>query len=62
VKSARSSLLPDAEPLILSNRGLFNEPCNVAIYLTRRLRGDSLKQLSEQVQMKKYILVSSIIE
>jgi len=34
----------------------------VAIYLNRRLRGDSLKQVAEQFQVKKYSSVSSVIE
>ena len=48
--------------IIISKRGLFNEPRNVAIYLIRRLRGESLKQIGEQFQMKKYSSVSSVIE
>jgi putative transposase len=48
--------------LLSSKRGVFNEPRNVAIYLTRRLRGDSLKQIGEHFQMKKYSSVSSVIE
>lgn len=48
--------------LMLSKRGVINEPRNVAIYLTRRLRGDSLKQIGEQFQMQKYSSVSSVIE
>ena len=32
----------DEEDLLRSKRGIFNEPRNVAIYLTRRLRGDGL--------------------
>ncbi len=48
--------------LLESRRGVFNEPRNVAIYLTRRLRGDSLRQIAEQYQMRKYSSVSSVIE
>ena len=44
------------------NLGVFNEPRNVAIYLNRRLRGDSLKKIAEQFQVKKYSSVSSVIE
>jgi len=62
VESAICRLLPDAQPLILSKRGVFNEPRNVAIYLIRQLRGESLKQIGEQFQMKKYSSVSSVIE
>jgi len=32
------------------------------IYLNRRLRGDSLKQIAEQFQVKKYSSVGSVIE
>jgi chromosomal replication initiation ATPase DnaA len=48
--------------LLLSRRGVFNEPRNVAIYLMRRVRGDSLRQIGEQFQMTKYSSVSSVIE
>jgi len=48
--------------LQLSRRGVFNEPRNVAIFLTRRLRNDSLKQIGEQFKMHKYSSVSSVIE
>ncbi|UCE51443.1 MAG: hypothetical protein JSV31_19565 [Desulfobacterales bacterium] len=34
----------------------------MAIYLIRRLRGDGLKQIGEQFQVKKYSSVSSVIE
>ena len=47
--------------LLISKRGLPNEPRNIAIYLTRRLRGDSLKTISEQFQVEKYSSVSSVI-
>jgi REP element-mobilizing transposase RayT len=49
------------DELLVSKRGVFNEPRNVAIYLTRRLRGDSLKQIGEQFQVRKYSSVSSVI-
>lgn len=51
----------DREKLLLSRRGIFNEPRNMAIYLTRRFRGDSLKQIGQHFQLKKYSSVSSII-
>jgi len=50
------------DELLVSKRGVFNEPRNVAIYLARRLRGESLKQIGEQFQIKKYSSVSSVIE
>jgi len=52
----------DEKELLVSKRGVFNEPRNMAIYLTRRLRGDSLKTLGQQFQIKKYSSVSSVIE
>ena len=48
--------------LMQSRRGFFHEPRNVAIYLTRRLRGDGLKQIGETYRMNKYSSVSSAIE
>jgi REP element-mobilizing transposase RayT len=50
------------DELQVSKRGVFNEPRNVAIYLTRRLRGDSLHQIGEQFGIRKYSSVSSVIE
>jgi REP element-mobilizing transposase RayT len=47
--------------LLISRRGLSNEPRHMAIYLTRRLRGDSLKSIGEQFQVDKYSSVSSVI-
>ena len=48
--------------LLRSKRGVNNEPRNVAIYLTRRLTGDRLKQIAADYGLKKYSSVSSIIE
>jgi REP element-mobilizing transposase RayT len=48
--------------LLKSRKGVFNEPRNVAIYLMRRLRGDSLVEICKIFQMKKYSSVSSVIE
>ena len=45
-----------------SQRGFFNEPRNVAIYLMRQLRRDRLKQICDHFQMEKYSSVSSVIE
>jgi len=52
----------DRGELYKSQRGFFNEPRNVAIYLMRRLRRDRLKEIREQFQMEKYSSVSSVIE
>ena len=50
------------DELYRSRRGQFNEPRNVAIFLTRKLRRDSLKEISHQFHMEKYSSISSIIE
>jgi putative transposase len=48
--------------LYLSRRGYFNEPRNVAVYLIRRLRNDTLKMVGAQFAIEKYSTVSSIVE
>jgi putative transposase len=48
--------------LMVSRRGFFNEPRNIAIYLTRRLRGDSLQEVARQFHISKYSSASSVIE
>jgi len=50
------------EDLVHSRRGYSNEPRNVAIYLTRKLRGDTLKTTGNGFKMDNYSSVSSIIE
>ena len=57
----QSYRISEAE-LLVSRRGVSNEPRNVAIYLMRRVRGDSLRQIAERFQMRKYSSVSSVIE
>lgn len=49
------------DDLVRSKRGYFNEPRNVAIYLTRRLRGDTLKVAGESFGITKNSTVSSSI-
>ncbi len=44
------------------HRGATNEPRNVAIYLTRFLRRDSLKVIGKDFKIPNYSSVSSIIE
>lgn len=46
--------------LLISRRGYFNEPRNVAIYLIRHLRGDKLKDAGEFFGISKNSTVSSI--
>ncbi len=48
--------------LYVTRRGYFNEPRNVAVYLIRHLRNDTLKKVGEQFGIKKYSTVSSIVE
>ena len=50
------------DDLYTSRRGYFNEPRNVAIYLLRRLRGETLKAVGEVVGINKNSTVSSIID
>ena len=50
------------DDLIRSRRGYFNEPRNVAIYLTRRLRGDTLKEVGEVFGINKNSTVSSSVD
>ena len=50
------------DDLLRSRRGYFNEPRNVAIYLTRRLRGDTLKVVGEVFGINKNSTVSSSID
>jgi hypothetical protein len=49
------------EDLLKSKRGIFNEPRNVAIYLTRRLRGEGLDEICREFHMKRYSSASSAI-
>jgi putative transposase len=50
------------QQLAHSRRGSSNEPRNVAIYLCRRLRGDTLRTIAQHFAMNKYSSVSSVIE
>ena len=50
------------DELYVTRRGFFNEPRNVAVYLIRRVRNDTLKQVGEQFGIEKYSTVSSIVE
>jgi hypothetical protein len=52
----------DKAELLRSRRGVNNEPRNVAIYLTRYLRGDSLEVIGQAFDMDKSSSVSSVIE
>lgn len=48
--------------LFKTRRGSYNEPRNVLIYLIRRFRQESLKEIGQQFKIEKYSSVSSIIE
>ncbi len=47
--------------LLSSKRGIANEPRNVAIYLARRLSGETLATIGKALGMPKYSSVSSVI-
>lgn len=49
------------ENLHSSKRGVFNEPRNVAVYLLRHMRGESLNGIGDLFGIKAYSTVSSII-
>lgn len=51
----------DTVCLMLSKRGVSNEPRNVAVYLTRLLRRDGLLTISSAFGMRGYSSVSSVI-
>ena len=48
--------------LYVTRRGYFNEPRNVAVYLIRRLRNDTLRHVGQEFGIEKYSTVSSIVE
>jgi putative transposase len=50
------------DDLLNSKRGVFNEPRNVAIFLSRRLRGDRLDEIGRDFNLKRYSSVSTVIE
>ncbi len=48
--------------LLVTRRGVFNKPRNVAIYLLRNIRGDNLNDIKNIFQINAYSTVSSIIQ
>jgi len=52
--------ISDSE-LLSAKRGVFYEPRNVAVYLTRRMTGYGLQRIADQYGFKKYSSVSSVI-
>ncbi|MCX5919223.1 MAG: transposase, partial [Deltaproteobacteria bacterium] len=49
------------DELLRSQRGRFNEPRNVAIYLTREIRHDTLNEVGRLFRMNRYSSASSAI-
>ena len=52
----------DEEGLIVSRRGIANEPRNVAIYLMRHFTEETLERIGLEFNIKKYSSVGSVIE
>lgn len=50
------------DDLLISRRGFFNTPRNLAIYLLRQIRGDDLNSIKKLFQIKTYSTVSSIVQ
>ena len=62
IKSAVSANYAiNRDKLLSSKRGMTNEPRNVAIYLARRLSGETLATIGKAFGMSKYSSVSSVI-
>ncbi|WDN89078.1 hypothetical protein BuS5_02046 [Desulfosarcina sp. BuS5] len=47
--------------LLITRRGVFNEPRNIAVYLLRQMRGENLNNIGELFNIKTYSTVSSIL-
>lgn len=47
--------------LMVTRRGIFNEPRNIAVYLLRQIRGESLINIGKLFNIKAYSTVSSIL-
>ncbi|MFQ6611001.1 MAG: hypothetical protein ACE5D7_09425 [Fidelibacterota bacterium] len=56
-------LSPEIDRIIVyeSRRGVWNEPRNMAVYLSRRLRLDSLSVIGSHYNLAKYSSVSSVV-
>ncbi len=48
--------------LIISRRGISNEPRNIAIFLMRNLKGGKLDDIGREFNVRQYSSVSTIIE
>ena len=63
IKKAVSSYYQiDESELLKSRRGRFNEPRSMAIYLTRKLRKDSLSDIGAEFRLSGYSSVGSALE
>ena len=47
--------------LLITRRGILNEPRNIAVYLLRQIRGEKLNKIGELFNIKAYSTVSSIL-
>jgi hypothetical protein len=47
--------------LMVTRRGIFNEPRHIVVYLLRQIRGESLNDIGRLLNIKKYSTVSSIL-
>ena len=47
--------------LLITRRGIFNEPRNIAVYLLRQIRGENLNKICALFNIKAYSTVSSIL-
>lgn len=52
----------DRAGLYESRRGFSNQPRNVAIYLLRTLKGDTLDEIGREFNMSRYSSVSSVVQ
>ena len=50
------------DELLVTRRGVFNTPRNIAVYLLRYIRGDNLNNIKDIFQINAYSTVSSIIQ
>ena len=50
------------EDLVISKRGMTNEPRNAAIYLMRQLMGSKLEEIGREFRINNYSSVSTVIE
>ena len=49
------------EVLYKSIRGIFNEPRNIAIFLSRKLRNDTLEKIGKEFSLHRYSSVSTVL-